>query len=171
MISMAKMPEYFAKNGYRNPDDQNSGPPQYGHNIPGQNLWPYIAANPKLLNAAHAFFEGDRGSRPLWVDWFPVQEKLLDDASRPVGKDDILYVDVAGGRGHDLVDFRKKFEQYSGRYVLMDLPHVVNDETLNLTDVEKQSFDFFKDQAVSGTPFPQGCGLAANRSQAPASTT
>lgn len=154
MISIAKLPEYFEKNGYKNPDNQNSGPAQYGHNIPGQNLWPYIAANPKLLNAAHAFFEGDRGSRPLWIDWFPVQEKLLDDASKPVKDDDILYVDVAGGRGHDLLDFKQKFSSYPGKYVLMDLPHVVGDKTLNLADVEKRSFDFFQDQVVPGKSPP-----------------
>ncbi|KAJ4335838.1 hypothetical protein N0V87_005820 [Didymella glomerata] len=148
MISVTKLPEYFGKEGYKNPDDQNSGPAQFGHNIPGQDLWPYIAANPKLLNAAHAFFEGDRGSRPLWVDWFPVQQKLLDDVSRPLNADEILYVDVAGGRGHDLLDFKAKFSDYPGKYVLMDLPHVVEDKTLTLDGVEKKSFNFFQDQVV-----------------------
>lgn len=150
MISMAKLPEYFEKHGYKNPDDQNSGPAQHGHNIPGQNLWPYIAANPKLLNAAHAFFEGDRGSRPVWIEWFPVQQKLLDDASRPVTDNDVLYVDIAGGRGHDLLEFKEKFSSYPGKYVLMDLPHVVDDKTLDLTRVEKRAFDFFHDQVVPG---------------------
>lgn len=150
MVIMAKMPEYFEKNGYTNPDDQNSGPPQYGHDMPGQNLWPFIAANPKLLNAAHAFFESDRGNRPLWVDWFPVQQKLLNDSSRPLGKDGILYVDIGGGRGHDLLDFKRKFGAYPGRYVLMDLPLVVDDETLQLPGVEKRAFNFFENQVVPG---------------------
>jgi hypothetical protein len=157
MISMAKLPEYFEKSGYKNPDDQNSGPAQFGHKIPGQTLWSYIAAKPKLLNAAHAFFEGDRGSRPIWVDWFPVQEVLLDDTSKPVGEDDILYVDVAGGRGHDLLDFKRRFSKYPGKYILMDLPHVVNDNTLHLTGVEKRPFDFFKDQVVPSKNIAQGC--------------
>lgn len=150
MISMAKLPEYLEKNGYKNPGEQNSGPVQYALDIPEQSLWPYIAARPKLLNATHAFFEGDRGSRPVWVNWFPVQEKLLDDSSKPVNDDGILYVDIAGGRGHDLLDFRGKFSKYPGKYVLMDLPHVVEDETLDLPDVDKRSFDFFQDQVVAG---------------------
>jgi hypothetical protein len=165
MISMAKLPEYFEKEGYKNPDDQNSGPAQYGHSIPGQNLWPYIAANPKLLNAAHAFFEGDRGSRPLWVDWFPVQHKLLDDASRPVSDNDVLYVDIAGGRGHDLLDFKAKFSRYPGKYVLMDLPHVVDDKTLTLHGVEKKSFNFFQDQVIPGKCSPRGYKSAADDTQ------
>lgn len=64
MISMAKLPEYLEQNVYRNPDDQNSGPVQYAHNIAGESLWPHIAARPKLLNATHAFFEGDREADP-----------------------------------------------------------------------------------------------------------
>jgi hypothetical protein len=148
MISLVKLPEYFDKEGYRNPDNQNSGPAQYGHNIPGQNLWPYIAANPKLLKAAHAFFEGDRGSRPNWIDWFPVQKKLLENSSKPVRDEDILLVDVAGGRGHDLLAFKERFADHPGRYVLQDLPHVVEDETLDLAGVEKRSFNFFQDQVV-----------------------
>ena len=168
---MAKLPEYFEKGGYRNPDDQNSGPAQYGHNIPGQNLWPYIAANPKLLNATHAFFEGDRGSRPVWVEWFPVQKTLLDDASKPVGENDILYVDVAGGRGHDLVDFKRKFPSHPGRYVLMDLPHVVEDKTLDLAGVEKKPFNFFQDQVVPSKSLVPYCMRDANNRQTLVSTT
>ncbi len=148
MISMAKLPEYFEKHGYNNPDDQNSGPAQFAHNIPGQSLWPVIAARPKLLSAVHAFFEGDRGNRPVWVDWFPVREKLLNDTSKPVSDNDALYVDVAGGRGHDLLNFKQKFSEYPGKYVLMDLPHVIEDTTLDLHDVEKRSFNFFEDQVI-----------------------
>ena len=168
---MAKLPEYFEKNGYRNPQDQNSGPPQYAHNIPGQGIFPWIAAKPKLLSAAHAFFEGDRGNRPLWVNWFPVQKKLLDDVSRPVGNDDILYCDVAGGRGHDLLDFKQKFGQYPGRYVLMDLPHVVNDQTLNLAGVEKLPFDFFNDQVIPGKILSHKREYTADDNQMRGSTT
>ena len=32
----------------------------------------------------------------------------------------------------------------------MGLPHVVNDQTLNIAGVKKQAFDFFKDPVVPG---------------------
>ncbi|KAJ4407932.1 hypothetical protein N0V91_003597 [Didymella pomorum] len=79
---------------------------------------PYIAANPKLFIAMHAFFEGDRGSRALWIDWFHMQEKLVDDSSKLVDQNDILLVDVAGGRGHNLFGFKCKFAEYPGRILL-----------------------------------------------------
>jgi hypothetical protein len=73
---------------------------------------------------------------------------ILDDVSKHVGEEDVLYVDIAGGRGHDLVDFKQRFSAYPGKYVLMDLPHVVDDETLCLANVEKRAFNFFEDQVV-----------------------
>jgi hypothetical protein len=150
MKPMAALPEYLEKNGYKNPDNVDDGPAQYGLGITGS-VWSYIASKPKLLNAMHSFFEGDRGSRPAWVDWFPVQQKLLSDPSKPVQEGDPLYVDVAGGRGHDLLAFKKKFPEQPGKYYLFDLPHVVNDETINLgPGVEKKAFNFFEDQPISG---------------------
>lgn len=147
---MASLPEYLKENGYQNPDDQENGPAQYGLGITGS-LWGYLMQKPKLMNAYHSFFEGDRGNRPDWIDWFPVEEKLLGDTSKLVKEDDVLYVDVAGGRGHDLLAFKKKFDGYPGRYVLLDLPHVIEDETLDLVaGVEKKAFNFFEQKVPSG---------------------
>jgi hypothetical protein len=152
MKSMASLPEYLRKAGYKNPQNQEDGPVQYGLGIDKVNMFTYMMANnPKLLGSFQTFFEADRGSRPAWVDWFPVQQKLLDDPTKPVKEDNILYVDIAGGRGHDLLVFKDRFPQYPGRYVLQDLPGIVNDQTLKLGDrVEKVGFNFFEDQAISG---------------------
>jgi len=51
--------------------------------------------------------EGVRSSRPAWADWFPVQERILDDVKTE--SDAVVLVDVAGGRGHDLEAFRAHF--------------------------------------------------------------
>lgn len=151
MKSMASLPEYLEKTGYQNPSDSEDGPLQYGMNLPKQNLFAVMATRPKLLNSFSTFFEADRGSRPNWVDWFPVKQKLLSDPSKPVTKEDILYVDVAGGRGHDLVAFKKKFPDYPGRYVLLDLPYIVEDQTIDLGEgVQKKAFNFFEDTVVPG---------------------
>lgn len=78
--------------------------------------------------------------------------------------EDILYVDVAGGRGHDLLDFKARFSSYPGKYALMDLPHVVDDETLTLDGVEKKSFNFFQDQVIPSKRPPRECRPAADKS-------
>lgn len=151
---MAALPEYLEKTGYQNPSNQDDGPFQYGFNTPKQNLFVVMSTRPKLLNSFSTFFEADRGSRPNWVDWFPVKQKLLDDPMKHVTNDDILYVDVAGGRGHELIAFKKKFSGYPGRYVLFDLPHVVEDQTLDLGEgVERKAFNFFEDKVIPGKYF------------------
>lgn len=82
-----------------------------------------------------------------------------------MNENDILYVDVAGGRGHDLLDFKAKFIKYPGKYVLMDLPHVVDDKTLSLDGVQKQSFDFFQDQVIPSKCLEHKYRPAADRGQ------
>ena len=131
---MGKLPAYLAETGYKNPDDQADGPLQYRYGAQGQAFFQILVVRPKLLSAFSNLFEGDRGGRPDWVDWFPVQDKLLDDLRRPIAPDSILYVDVAGGRGHDLLAFKKKFDHVPGKYCLFDIPHIVDDLTLDLGD-------------------------------------
>jgi hypothetical protein len=152
MKPVASLPEYLHKTGYRNPQNQEDGPFQYGLGIEKVNMFSHMIANDhKLLDSFQTFFEVDRGSRPSWVDWFPVKQKLLEDSTKPLKDDGILYVDVAGGRGHDLLAFKDRYPQYPGKYVLHDLPVVVNDQTLQLGDrVEKVAFNFFEDRVVPG---------------------
>ena len=111
-----------------------------------------MTKNPKAADSMHAFFQGDRGSRPNWVDWFPVKERLLHNGVGPsTTADTILLVDVGGGRGHDIESFKRKFPELRGRYILHDLPQVINDDTLVLDPaIEKIPLNFFKERAVSG---------------------
>lgn len=153
MKSFTNLPDYLQKTNYTNPNDQDNGPFQYANNLKDQSIFAYMGTQPKLLNSFQTFFEADRGSRPNWVDWFPVKEKLLDDPIKPaVGEDEILYVDIAGGRGHELLAFKEKFPEYKGRYVLHDLPVITEDQTLQLgKSVEKRAINFFEDKVIPGT--------------------
>ncbi|KAL2847753.1 S-adenosyl-L-methionine-dependent methyltransferase [Aspergillus pseudoustus] len=95
--------------------------------------------------------EGDRGSRPGWVEWFPVEEQGLL-AGFSGGDEDVFLVDVAGGRGHDIKAFKEKSPHARGRFVLEDLPHVVEQSLPELEQrVGKVGFDLFKPQPVKGS--------------------
>jgi len=147
--SLISLPAYLRETNHRNPTDNSNGPFQYVNGVKDMNVFQWLVDHPQEANAMQTFFEGDRGSRPDWVDWFPVQEKLL---SLTDTKDDtIVLVDVAGGRGHEISSFLRKFPHQPGRYVLQDLPEVINDETLTLDKrIEKKAFDFWNDSPVSG---------------------
>lgn len=53
-------------------------------------------------------------ARRYWVDWYPVQERILDGfdkgEKREEGEEEgICIVDVGGGKGHDLMQFEERF--------------------------------------------------------------
>ena len=50
---------------------------------------------------------GNRGSRPSWIEWFPVEHNVLRGTKED--SDAVLVVNIAGGRGHDLKAFRQNF--------------------------------------------------------------
>lgn len=91
---------------------------------------------------------GVRGGRPHWVNWYPIQERIIDGAS---GNDeDVLLVDVGGGRGHDLDTFIRRFPDAKGRFILEDLPAVIDDYQAINPRIDPVKHDFFTRQPVHG---------------------
>lgn len=79
------------------------------------------------------------GSRPSWVTWFPVKEKLngrIDDEAP-------LLVDVGGGCGHDLLEFLDQFPGEKWKYILQDQRQVLDSAGDLAPMVEKRAFNFF----------------------------
>jgi hypothetical protein len=148
MVSVAKLPEYLSQNHYKNPLGARGGPWQCALGIE-ETLWEWLAQRPDKLQECNTFMEGDRGSRPSWLEWFPVQERVIDGFQG--GDNDVFLVDIAGGRGHDISDFKKKFPNAPGRFVLEDLPLVIDDVQDVDAAVERVKIDFFKDQPVKGS--------------------
>lgn len=68
-------------------------------------------------------------------------------------------VDVGGGQGHDLAEFRARFPDVEGRLVLQDQASTLDRAGgIVPTDVEVMAHDFFTEQPVKGpipTHFPQ----------------
>jgi hypothetical protein len=84
------------------------------------------------------------GARKYWVDWYPVRERILYGAE----KDEVLVVDVGGGKGHDLIQFRRKYPGH--RLVLQDLRGVVESIEGLGEGIEMAVHDFFTEQVVKG---------------------
>ena len=104
---------------------------------------------PAIADNFNGLMHGVKMERAEWLDWFPVQQEILDQTSDdPNG---VLMVDLGGGRGRDLAAFKGKFPNYPGRYVLEDQQHVI--DTANVDGIEKIVHDFFKPQPVKGARF------------------
>ena len=82
------------------------------------------------------------------MEWYPVQDRILNDVKQ--NSDTVVLVDVAGGRGHDLEAFRKRFPQGKGKLVLEDLPAVIDDVKNINEEIVLQKYDFFQPQLVQG---------------------
>ncbi|PYI04549.1 O-methyltransferase [Aspergillus sclerotiicarbonarius CBS 121057] len=146
MPTLAKVPEFLRTTNFQNPSGALNGALQYAEKTE-MALWDWVLTKPGYVDATNTFMEADRGSRPSWLEWFPVQEQIIDGFSEI--ESDALLVDVAGGRGHDLAAFQSKFSDAPGRLILEDMPHVVAEATQH-PKIEHVPFDLFKPQPIQG---------------------
>lgn len=117
----------------------------HGFNTDG---FAWLCQNPAALTRFNSFMEGQRADRPYWADWFPVRDRILNlpdmSADRP------LLVDLGGGRGHDLLEFRQRFPDAPGKLVLEDLPSVIDEvrgaQDRNAGKIDAVPYDFFATQ-------------------------
>ena len=144
------MLSYFRENGYKCPTSHTRGPLQYACKTDLQ-VYDYWATLPGVLENFNIFMTGVRASRPMWLDWFPVQEELLQGV--PAGENTPLIVDIGGGRGQDLIAFTQRFPGANGRLVLQDLPRVIGSNS-RLAGIEQMEHDFFTPQPVHGKGVP-----------------
>jgi hypothetical protein len=147
---MAKMPKYFKEAGYKSPTDPRNGALQYAFKTK-EEAFDYWRKSPEILENFNTFMTGVRGSRPSWIEWFPMQERVFDGYT--AADSSVLLVDIGGGRGHDTEAFRKRFPNLKGRLVLQDLPAVIDDIKTLDESIEQLKHDFFTPQPVWGTYF------------------
>ena len=140
---MAKFPKFLEERGLASPHDPRNGLLQFtfGTKMEAFEYWHQF---PKTLDIFNTLMEGTRSFRPSWVEWFPIQERILDGADPST----VLLTDVGGGRGHDLEAFQKKYPQGDGKLVLEELPAVINDVKQLDPVVTKIELDFFQPQPV-----------------------
>ncbi len=82
-----------------------------------------------------------------WLDFFPFESRL----GHGLNPDGVLFVDVGGGYGHVLKDFKAKCGTLPGRLLLQDLPGAIwNVNTLREEGIETMVYDFFTPQPVKG---------------------
>ncbi|PVH94895.1 S-adenosyl-L-methionine-dependent methyltransferase [Periconia macrospinosa] len=143
-ITMAGMPGYFSKNGYRI-DKHKEGAYQYVH---GTTFFDRVHAGGEVGAEFHSFMRVVRAGKKPWFEVYPFADRL-----KGASESDVLLVDVGGGYGHDLIVFSnvKEGRNVPGRLVLQDAPGVlekVSQEQLSRIDI--QAHDFFTPQKVLG---------------------
>lgn len=143
-----EMPSFFEERGYQQPEDPRRGIFQYGIGTEKE-AFEFWSTMPDVVDNFNTCMTGIRGSRPSWIEWFPVRERILVPESSNA-RSDVLLVDIAGGRGHDIRAFARKFADGKGRLVLQDLPSVISDIEQLDDRIERMEHDFFKEQPIEG---------------------
>ncbi|RAH86208.1 S-adenosyl-L-methionine-dependent methyltransferase [Aspergillus japonicus CBS 114.51] len=145
--AILQTPAFLRDTHYQNPEDQSAGPIQYTYHTQ-MNSFEWLANHKAAHARFHAYVEGVREGQSDWVDWFPVQTRILDGyASKP---SDPLIVDIAAGSGRDMLAFKRKFPDVAGRIIIQDLPAVFQDVHCQDLGLEKIEHDAFAPQPVVG---------------------
>jgi hypothetical protein len=144
--SLANMPSYLKRTGYKHVDAA-PGPFQDAHKTQ-HGMFQWLITDPVMMSNFNAFMAGSRETRKNWFEVFPVNEILLDGASGD--PESVLFVDVAGGEGHDIEAFHHAFPDAPGKLVLQDLgPTIDNIKSLDKA-VTREKNDFFAKQTITG---------------------
>jgi O-methyltransferase domain len=142
---ISKLPEYFEKNGWKNPNDVYDGPFQYAVGT-DKHYFDFLASQPyyqQAFNTVMTISHRRRGQN--WFDFFPVEEKL-----RVQNPTDVVLVDVGGSQGGDLIAFKEKYPDLLGRLILQDLPIVIAEAHNIPAGIEAHGYDFFNKQPIKG---------------------
>lgn len=148
--SLCSMPEYFKANGYTLPTDSCSGPLQYAFDTPLES-YSYWQTKPAFADNFNTFMAGKLGGSKTgqtWGDVYPMKEEIIDGFDPSIG--DALFVDIAGGHGHEVTQLKARFPSAPGRFILQDLPAVIDDIKELDPGVERMKYDFFEPQPVPG---------------------
>lgn len=116
--SCARIPDYFANNGYKSPPDIEQS--ICSHTL-GLSFWKILDKQPQTAKAFNEFMEMARFASKSWVKVYPVQELNVKHA------EEILLIDIGGGRGHELAELAKLKQSLwlSGKLILQDQPSVL----------------------------------------------
>lgn len=114
--------------------------------------WDWARGRRDLAGVFALHMSGYHAKQGSWMDagFYPVAERLV--AGCREGDGEVLLVDVGGGLGHDLEEFREKHGELvrGRRMVLQDLGVMVKGARELRPWVEAQAHDFFGEQGVKG---------------------
>jgi hypothetical protein len=142
---VVKLPKYLEMTGYKNPDNAYNGPFQYAFHT-DVHTFDHLKTLPreqKAFNTVMAFSRMMKGKD--WFEIYPVEERL-----NVASDSETLLIDVGGGTGHDLIEFKKRFPNLPGKLITQDLPAALDDIKELPAGIEGMKHDFFSPQPIKG---------------------
>jgi hypothetical protein len=107
---------------------------------------------PELPVASQDAFNKHMSTRTInmksWLSVFPFADETADCDSN-----DVVFVDVGGGIGHQCKELRERYPDLKGRVIVQDLEHAIS-RRLEYPGVEGIVHDFFAKQPIEGLSLP-----------------
>ncbi|EPE28805.1 S-adenosyl-L-methionine-dependent methyltransferase [Glarea lozoyensis ATCC 20868] len=139
-----QIPSFLAQDKFASPSPQGVFEHTFSTPLP---MFPWLQAHPNHMKDFGDLMMGQQMGRVPWFDVADVDQVLFESKGGEK-KDEVLLVDVGGGRGYDLQAFKTRFPDGDGKLVLQDLPMVVEDIQDLDEAVVRQVHDFFTPQPV-----------------------
>lgn len=147
---LEKLPEHLAKNDFKNPIDPSKGPFQYGM-ATDESFFKWLVSHPRegsCFNSLMAAFHEQ--TQLSWVNIYPVTN-LVDGQTENVAKAKSPFVvDVGGGIGRDMENFRQVLLPRVVNLMVQDLPSVIAQGKSKYSNIEFMEHDFFQEQPIHG---------------------
>jgi hypothetical protein len=116
-------PQFLEETGWKNHSESRDSIFQYA-NRTKLHLFDYLASQVILFEDFNLLMGANSGSHSYWWNWYDIRDRLLDDYDKKNAN--VFFVDVSGGKGHDLQAFHERFGANSlGDLVLQDTSQLI----------------------------------------------
>ncbi|KAF4126002.1 O-methyltransferase [Geosmithia morbida] len=141
--------KFLRNTNWKNPTDSAHTAMHASYNTDLANCFEYLRSvglGPQINN----HMGGKRQGRVPWMhpSIYPVEKTLFEGMD--TAADAPLVVDVGGGLGHDLNDFKKFYPNHPGKLILQDLEVVLDDVKDIDPSIQVMPHDFLTEQPVKG---------------------
>ncbi len=116
------LPEFLENTGWQNPKDYVHSW-QLGHRT-NLGIWEFLNADPERMKVFNSGMRSLATVANSEIEPYPFDKELN---AEPIAADEIVRVDVGGGRGQALERIKKDFPALQGRLILQDQPDVIAD--------------------------------------------
>ncbi|MCJ1381374.1 hypothetical protein MMC17_004484 [Xylographa soralifera] len=150
---LPSLPEYLASISFQNPSDPRKALFQFATGTDA-NFFEWLHSQPKQFERftsamAVSSAMGNNLAQETVLQLLPDDETALYSEESSSLSQQVLLVDVGGGRGQFLNDIRKNRPTLRGRMIVQDLPREIEGRDRS-DEVESMAHDFFTPQPVMG---------------------
>ncbi|KAM0226481.1 hypothetical protein ACHAQD_000403 [Fusarium lateritium] len=141
--------KFLRQTKWKNPTDATRTAMHASYNTDLPNCFEYLRSIGLGPHTNH-HMGGYRQGRLPWMhpSIYPVEDQLFPGVEDST--DATLIVDVAGGLGHDIQEFKKLYPHHPGKLILQDLPVVIQDVKDIDPSIQLMAHDFLTEQPIKG---------------------